>query len=46
MVAALVMHDVLRRFRWRVEPSYVMPLDTTALPKPADDLPIHLERFA
>lgn len=44
--AALVMHEVLRRFRWRVEPSYVMPLDTTALPKPADDLPIHLERFA
>lgn len=42
----LVMHQILQRFRWRVEPSYVMPLDTTALPTPADDLPVSLERIA
>lgn len=44
--ATLVMHELLQRFRWSVDPSYEMPLDTTALPTPADDLPVRLERIA
>lgn len=40
-----VMHQLLRRFRWGVEPGYVMPLDTTALPTPADGLPVRLVRL-
>lgn len=39
-----VMHQLLRRFRWTVPPGYVMPLDGTALPRPADGLPVRLER--
>lgn len=37
------MHKALRRFRWSVEAGYEMPLDTTALPVPADGLPVRLE---
>lgn len=38
-----VMHQLLRRFCWTVDPDYVMPLDTTALPVPADGLPVRLD---
>lgn len=37
-----VMHELLLRFDWSVKPDYRMPLDTKALPKPADDLPVLL----
>lgn len=39
-----VLHQTLLRYRWRVEPGYEMPLDLTALPVPADKLPVRLER--
>jgi cytochrome P450 len=39
------LNQILRRYRWRVPAGYVMPLDTTALPIPADDLPVSLERL-
>jgi cytochrome P450 len=39
------LHQILRRYRWSVAVDYVMPLDTTALPIPADDLPVTLERL-
>jgi cytochrome P450 len=39
------LNQILRRYRWRVPADYVMPLDTTALPIPADDLPVALERL-
>jgi cytochrome P450 len=38
------LNQVVRRFRWSVPDGYEMPLDTTALPIPADDLPVSLER--
>jgi cytochrome P450 len=38
-----VMHQMLRRFQWSVEPDYELPLDYTSLPVPADGLPIRLE---
>lgn len=40
-----VMHQLLRRCRWEVDPGYVMPVDTTALPTPADGLPVRLARL-
>jgi cytochrome P450 len=33
------LHQIVRRYRWRVPDGYEMPLDTTSLPIPADDLP-------
>lgn len=36
------MHKALRRFHWSVDAGYEMPLDTTALPVPADGLPVRL----
>jgi cytochrome P450 len=39
------LHQVLRRYRWRVPAGYEMPLDTTSLPVPADGLPVTLERL-
>lgn len=43
--AKAVMHHLLRRFDWSVPEGYRMPVDSTALPKPADDLPVRLERI-
>lgn len=40
------LNQVLRRWRWSVPESYEMPLDTTSLPIPADDLPVRLEPLA
>jgi cytochrome P450 len=39
------LNQVLRRYRWSVAERYEMPLDTTALPIPADGLPVRLERL-
>ena len=36
------LHQVLRRYAWDVPSGYEMPLDTTALPIPADGLPVRL----
>jgi len=41
-----IMHQFVQRFRWSVPPDYEMKLDTTALPVPADGLPVKLERIA
>jgi cytochrome P450 len=35
-----IMHQLLLRSRWQVEPGYVMPVDWTSLPVPRDGLPI------
>jgi cytochrome P450 len=40
-----VLHQLLLRYRWRVDPDYEMPVDLTALPVPADGLPVTLERI-
>lgn len=45
MEITAAMHQILLRWRWRVPPGYHMPVDFTALPKPADDLPVRLERI-
>lgn len=37
-----VMSHLLRRFEWRVDSSYVCPIDYTSLPFPADGLPVDL----
>jgi cytochrome P450 len=39
-----VMHQVLQRYRWSVDPAYEMPIDWTSLPRPKDGLPVRLER--
>jgi hypothetical protein len=39
-----VMHQPLRRLRWRSIPGTSMPLDITALATPSDGLPIRLVR--
>jgi len=40
-----VMHRILRRYRWSVDPGYEMPIDWRALPIPRDRLPVRLERI-
>jgi cytochrome P450 len=37
-----VMHHLLRRFTWRVDPGYVAPLNFTSLPFPSDGQPLEL----
>ncbi|OUS28228.1 cytochrome P450 [Gammaproteobacteria bacterium 45_16_T64] len=39
-----IMFQLIQRYRWSVPPDYVMPVDTTSLPVPGDDLPVYLER--
>jgi hypothetical protein len=41
-----IMHQLLMRYRWSVPADYEMPIDTTALPVPADGLPVKLEPIA
>jgi cytochrome P450 len=41
-----IMHQLLMRYRWSVPADYEMPIDTTALPVPADGLPVKLEQIA
>ncbi len=38
-----VMHQMLRRYRWSVDPSYQVRWSMTALPRPKDSLPVRLE---
>ena len=38
-----ILHQVLLRYRWSVEPDYKMPIDMTSLPVPGDKLPVKLE---
>ncbi|WP_278260371.1 hypothetical protein [Nocardioides convexus] len=39
-----IMHRLLRTHEWRVDPSYVAPLDNHSLPFPKDGQPIDLAR--
>jgi cytochrome P450 len=43
MQVKAVLHQLLRRYRWRTAPGYQAPLDYTALPYPKDGLPVRLE---
>ncbi len=38
----LILHQLLRRFRWTVDPGYRAPLDYTSLPYPKDGQPVDL----
>ena len=39
-----ILHRLLRTHEWRVDPSYVAPLDNHSLPFPKDGQPIDLAR--
>lgn len=41
----LIMHKLALRYRWSVEPGYVMPVQQAPISKPRDGLPIRLERL-
>jgi len=41
----VVLHHLLLRFDWEVDPDYRAPLDFTSLPYPSDGLPINLRRL-
>jgi cytochrome P450 len=38
-----ILHQILLRFKWSVDPDYKMPVDMTSLPVPGDKLPVKLE---
>lgn len=40
-----ILHQILLKYRWSVDPGYEMPVDTTSLPVPGDKLPVKLERL-
>lgn len=40
-----VMHQLLLRYSWTVEPGYELPLDRTSLPTPKDGLPVRLRQI-
>ncbi|WP_341925761.1 cytochrome P450 [Nocardioides psychrotolerans] len=42
---SLILHQLLRRFEWRIDPDYRAPLDYHSLPFPADGLPIELHPY-
>jgi cytochrome P450 len=42
MEVKAVLHQLIRRFRWSVEPGYQMPIDWKSLPVPRDRLPVRL----
>jgi cytochrome P450 len=46
MEVKAIVHQLVQRFRWSVPDDYEMPIDTTALPIPADGLPVSLARIA
>ena len=46
MEVKAIVHRLVQSFRWSVPDDYEMPIDTTALPVPADGLPVALERIA
>lgn len=39
----IVLHHLLQRYEWHVDPAYRAPLDYTSLPYPKDGQPIHLK---
>ncbi|GAA3239428.1 cytochrome P450 [Pseudonocardia petroleophila] len=41
-----ILHEMLRTYRWSVEPGYRPRWDNTSLPVPADGLPVRLTRLA
>jgi cytochrome P450 len=46
MQVKAILHQVLQRFEWKVPAAYEMRLDNTALPVPADKLPVALSLLA
>jgi cytochrome P450 len=42
---AMIVHHLLLRFRWSVDPAYTPPLDYHSLPFPSDGQPVRLERL-
>jgi hypothetical protein len=38
------LHQVVLKYRWSVPKGYVMPVNFTSLPTPADKLPVRLEK--
>ena len=40
-----ILHQVVQKYRWSVPADYVMPINFTTLPVPADKLPVKLERL-
>lgn len=45
MQVKAVMHQLLRRYRFRVEPGYRMPVQQAPISKPRDGLPVTFERI-
>ena len=41
----MIMHQLLRRFEWTVDPDYVVPMNYHSLPFPKDGLPVDLRRL-
>jgi cytochrome P450 len=41
-----IMHQLLLRYRWRIQPGYRMPYQLVPIAKPRDGLPVTLERIA
>ncbi len=41
----LILHQMLRRFRWSVPEGYEMPVQQAPISKPVDGLPIQIERL-
>lgn len=40
-----ILHQILLKYRWSVDPGYEMPVDNTSLPVPGDKLPVKLRRL-
>lgn len=40
-----ILHQIILHYRWSVNPSYEMPVDTSTLPVPKDGLPVRWERI-
>jgi hypothetical protein len=38
----MIVHQLLRRFEWTVDPDYVPPMNYHSLPFPKDGLPVDL----
>jgi len=45
MQIRLILHQLVRRYRWSVAPGYTMPVQQAPISKPMDGLPIRLERL-
>ena len=41
-----IMHQLLLRYRWSIEPGYTMPYQLVPIAKPRDGLPVTLQRIA